>query len=146
MRTRRIMKAAAIAVVAWMIVAFAFTRSSFRDLRSRIEHEHGLQLPASASSFECRGDASRGFLDRGAASSFTIISNDLSTFTSQLKVRAGLTTFMPGNSQYRLHAVWRTGTPLTTYSCESPVGDWMHVEVWRVSDTRLGICVYTDWN
>jgi hypothetical protein len=146
MRTRRIIKVAVIVVAALLVVAFAFTRSSFRDPRTRIEHEHGLHLPASASSFECRGDAARGFLDRGAASSFTIASNDVAVFISQLKIHPGLTTFIPGNSQYQLHAVWRTGTPTATYSCDSPVGDWLHVEVWPVDDKRVGICLYTDWN
>ena len=143
---RRIIKVAAIAALVLLVVTFAFTHSSFGDPRARIEHEHGLHLPASAASFECRGDAWKGFLDRGAASAFVIASNDLVTFISQLKARHGLTTFIPGNSQYQLDAAWRNGTPAATYSCDSSVGDWLHVEVWPVDDTRVGICLYTDWN
>ena len=146
MHARPIIKVATVLVLASLAVAFAVSCSTVRDPRSRIEQEHGLRLPASASSFECRGDAARGSLDRGAASSFTIASGDLATFISQLKIHPGLTTFIPGNSQYQLHAVWRTGTPTTTYSCDSSVGDWLHVEVWPVDDRRVGICLYTDWN
>ena len=105
---------------------------------------HFLHLPASASAFECRGDAARGFLDRGAASAFVMSTNDLFNFVSQLKVQPGLSTFIPSNSQYNLHAKWRKMTPTTTYSCNSPVGDWLHVEVWPVNDSHVGICLYTD--
>jgi hypothetical protein len=145
MRNRRMIKAAAIAG-AVLLVAFGVAHSSFRDPRNRIEHEHGIRLPASASSFECRGDASRGFLDRGASSSFIIASNDLGGFVSELKVHPGLTTFIPGNSQYQIHAAWRKGKPMRTYSCASPTGDWLHVEVWPMDEARVGICLYTDWN
>jgi hypothetical protein len=134
------------AVVALLAVAFVFTRSGFHEPRSRIEHEHGLRLPASASAFECRGDASRGFLDRGAASAFTVATNELAGFLAQLTVWAGFPTFMPGNSQYQLHASWRRGAPLATYSCASPVGDWLHVEIWPIDSTNVGAALYTDWN
>jgi len=52
-----------------------------------------------ASSFECRGDAARGILDRGASSAFVMAANELAGFVSQLRVQSGLTTFIPGNSQ-----------------------------------------------
>jgi hypothetical protein len=146
MANRRVIKVAAAVVVALLAVAFALTRSIFRDERSRIEHEHGLRLPASASSFECRGDAARGFLDRVAASAFTVASNDLAGFLAQLTVRIDLQTFIPGNSQYQLHASWRRGSPLATYSCASSVGDWLHVEVWAIDSGRVGVSLYTDWN
>jgi len=146
MQTRRIVKTAAIATATLIVAAFIITRSSFSNLHGRIEHEHGLRLPVSAASFECRGDAARGFLDRGAASAFVMASNDLAGFVSQLRVQPGLTTFIPGNSKYQLRAVWRIGKPAATYSCSSPAGDWLHAEVWPVDDTRVGICLYTDWN
>ena len=146
MDTRRIIRVAVFSLAPLLVVAFAVLRSSFGDSRSRIEKEHGLQLPSSASSFECRGDAARRFLDRGASSAFVIASNELVRFISQLRVQPGLTTFIPGNSQYQLHAVWRNSKPAATYSCTSAVGDWLHVEVWPVDDTHVGICLYTDWN
>ena len=110
MNNRRIIIFAAVVVVL-LAIAFVFTRPGFRDPRSRIEHEHGLHLPASASAFECRGDASRGFLDRGAASAFIVATNELAGFLVQLTVRTGLQTFIPGNSQHQLHASWRRGSP-----------------------------------
>jgi hypothetical protein len=146
MRSLFIFKVPVVVNFGLVAAALAMSCSTTHDPRTRIEHKHGLRLPASASSFECHGDAERGFLDRGAASSFTIASNDLAGFISQLKIQPGLTTFIPANSQYQLHAVWRTGTPIATYSCDSPVGNWLHVEVWPVDDKRVGICLYTDWN
>jgi hypothetical protein len=145
MNNQRVIKIAAV-VVALLAITFAFNRSVFRDSRSRIEHEHGLRLPASASAFECRGDAGRGFLDKGAASAFTVATNELAGFLAQLTVRTGLPTFIPGNPQYQLHAIWRRGSPLATYSCSSTVGDWLHVEVWPIDSARVGVALYTDWN
>jgi hypothetical protein len=145
-QTHRIVKVAAITTATLLVVTFIITRSSIGDLHGRIEHEHGLSLPVSAASFECRGDAALGFLDRGVSSAFIMASNDLAGFVSQLRVQPGLTTFIPGNSKYRLRAVWRIGKPAATYSCSSPAGDWLHVEVWPIDDARVGICLYTDWN
>src|SRR4026208_1831317 len=101
MNNRRVIKFAVVVVVL-LAFAFVFTRSGFRDPRTRIEHEHGLRLPASASAFECRGDASRGFLDRGGSAALTGATNDLAGFVAQFTVRTGLQTFIPGNSQYQL--------------------------------------------
>ena len=129
-----------------VVVGIAFAFSPIRDPRSRLEHEHGLRLPASANSIECRGDAARGFLDRGAASAFVMDANDLAAFISQLKVRLGGVSFIPANSEYQLHTPWRQGTPAAVYTCASPTGDWLHVEVWAVDAARVGVCLYTDWN
>jgi hypothetical protein len=145
MNIRRVIKVGAV-IVALLAVTFVFNHSALRAPRSRVEHEHGLRLPASASAFECRGDASRGFLDRGAASAFTVATNELAGFLAQLTVRTGFQTFIPGNSQYQLHASWRRSSPLATYSCASPVGDWLHVEVWPIDSTNVGVALYTDWN
>lgn len=145
MNNRRVIKVAVV-VVALLTAALVFIFSPFRDPRSRIEHEHGLRLPASASAFECRGDARRGFLDRGAASAFIVATNELTGFLAQLTVRTSLHTFIPGNRQYQLHASWRRGSPLATYSCASPVGDWLHVEVWPIDRASVGVSLYTDWN
>ena len=116
------------------------------DPQTRLEHEHGLHLPASATSIECRGDAWIGFLDRGASSSFVIAANELETFVSQLKIEPRGHSFIPSNWQYQLHAAWRKGVPISTYACDSPVGDWLHVEVWPVDQAQVGVCLYTDWN
>ena len=144
MNNRRVIKVGAVVVA--LLVAIVFARSAFRDSRSRIEREHGLRLPPSASAFECRGDAALGFLDRGAASAFTVATNELAGFLAQLNFRTGFQTFIPGNSQYQLHASWRRGSPLASYSCASPVGDWLHVEVWPIDTTNVGVALYTDWN
>lgn len=90
MRTRRSIQIVAIAIITLLVVGFVLMRSSIRDPRNRIEHEHGLRLPASASAFECRGDAAKGFLDRGASSAFIITSSDLAGFISQLKIQKNL--------------------------------------------------------
>src|SRR5687768_3593808 len=51
---------------------------------SRVEREHGLKLPPSATGFVCRGDAWIGFLDRGASSTFDVNVDELPAFLAQL--------------------------------------------------------------
>jgi len=122
----------------------------------RIEREHGLVLPASATQFVCRGDAWKHiFMDSGAASAFEMASNDLPKFLSQLKIKeTHKGTFRPdysdyiysSNPQYQISRSWMEGTPLETYQCASPTGDWLTVQVWPIDASHVGVCLYTDWN
>ena len=144
MTKRRIITVSVASAIVLLGLVFWFARSF--DSRKRIEREHGVRLPSSASAFEFRGDAWRGFLDRGASSAFIVRSNELGGFLTQLSVRTNLQTFIPGDTQYELHSAWRRGKPAMTYSCSSSVGDWLHVEVWPIDDDRVGVCLYTDWN
>src|SRR5438552_1616928 len=72
----------ALALVAWRVI------SPGGDPRGRAERDHGIKLPASAHKIQCRGDASRGFLDRGAATMFEMSTDDLSTFIAQLQIKS----------------------------------------------------------
>jgi hypothetical protein len=123
---------------------------------SRIEREHGLVLPPSASQFVCRGDAwKHTFIDAGAASAFEIASNDLPKFLAQLKIKDThkgafgqdyTNSIYPGNPQYQIHRPWMTGTPLETYQCTSPKGDFLSIQIWPIDGSHVGVCLYTDWN
>lgn len=114
----------------------------------RIEREHGIVLPPSASGFRCAGDAWRKFFDRGASSIFILESKDLPAFKSQLSVNTQAATHIPGNEIYQgiMHP-WRPdASPLEVLSCDSPTGDWLHVEIWPIDDMHVAIWMYTDWN
>ena len=152
-----------VGVLAWIVV------SPGGDARARAEREHGIALPISATNIQCRGDASRGFLDRGAATLFEMSTNDLARFISQLRINSrsapaqasgdptvngynvwpsGSPTFVPGNSQYGgFHRTWQAQpVPIEMLSCSSPKGDWLHVELWRLEESRVLVKMYTDWN
>jgi hypothetical protein len=130
-----------------LVLGLPFIGGFVGDSAIRVRREHGLRLPASASNFECRGDAWLCIMDRGASSAFEIASNDLRGFVAQLKTRqSDSDSLIPGNSQYRLSAPWRSGARLASYLCDSPTGDWLYVEVWPIDAVRVGICLYTDWN
>ena len=139
------------------------------DSRARSELEHGIILPFSARNIQCRGDAWRGFLDRGAATMFEMRTNDLPGFLSQLRVRSraapvqstgdpavngynvwprGSATFVPGDAQYGgFRRTWRgEPVPVEMLSCSSPKGDWLHVELWRLDTGATLVKMYTDWN
>lgn len=134
-----------VGIAAAVVLAYAFF-SKQADPRSRIERGHGVVIPASATDLQFGGDSERGFLDRGAVSAFEITSSDLPSFVSQLKVHPGLTTFVPGNPEYQLPLAKPAATAITRYSCDSSVGDWLHVEIWPVDETKLAVQLYTDWN
>jgi hypothetical protein len=137
--------------------------------RARAEREHGILLPASAQHIQCRGDASRSFLDRGAATMFEMSTNELPAFVAQLRVNSrrpparpagdptvnswnvwpqNAPTFIPGNSRYGgFRRTWRgQAIPIEMLSCSSPKGDWLHVELWRLEGNTMLIKMYTDWN
>ena len=147
------MRTRTIAIVAVFSVALTtlFLLRVFGDSASRIRREHGLNLPTSASAIECRGDAwLRIISDCGAASSFEVASSDVPSFLAQLRVRStstGVSTsIFPSNPEYRVHRPWMSGIPAATYHCNSPTGDDLFVQTWPIDSSRVGICLYTDWN
>lgn len=139
------------------------------DPRTRAEREHGITMPVSAHSIQCRGDASRGFLDRGAATLFEMSANDLIMFVGQLRVKSRAApvrtsgdptengynvwptsspTFVPGNDKYGgFQRTWQGEvTPVEMLSCSSRAGDWLHVELWRLESGTLLVKMFTDLN
>ena|GEM_PF-3082706 len=119
------------------------------DPRAKAESVHGMRLPSSAQSIQSVGDAWRGPLDRGASTVFTMDSAKLQEFVATLHVDTNVSTFIPGNEIYHhgLDKPWSPESqPMTNMSCKSPVGDFLHVRVFRLDDGRLGVHMYTDWN
>lgn len=117
----------------------------------RINREHGLWLPASATNFQCYGDAwLRMISDCGAASTFEMAKSDLPSLISQITVRESTsgvaTSIFPANPRYQVTASWFAGLPQSTYECKSPTGDSLSVQIWPIDDSRVGVCLYTDWN
>jgi hypothetical protein len=133
----------ALLIFSWLLL--------FGDTTSRIRQEHGLTLPASASAIECRGDAwLRIVSDCGAASCFEIPAGDVPAFLAQLHVRStskrNSEFIFPANTQYHVRRSWMSGHPMATYHCNSPTGSELLVQTWPVGASRVGVCLYTDWN
>lgn len=146
---------------------YVFTMS---DSRMRAEAEHGIKLPPSARHLQCRGDAGLAVLDRGASTMFEMDGKDLAEFVAQLRITSRAApvstanadplingynvwpqdspTAVPGNAQYGgFRPTWeRSATPVEMLSCESPTGDWLHVELWRLERGSMLVKMYTDWN
>ena len=57
-------------------------------------------------------------------------------------------TFVPGNKVYSgFKKTWKNDPkPEEMFSCESPAGDWLHVEVWGLSEDKVLLKIFTDWN
>jgi hypothetical protein len=135
-------------------VIILFFGGSIGNSAARITREHGLVLPSSASHFVCKGDAWI-IGDRGAASAFEMASNDVPPFVAQLKIKDThhgdhgpefSNSIFPSNPEYQVRTTWMSGIPLETYSCASPVGDFLRVQIWPIDATHVGVCLYTDWN
>lgn len=146
-----VLAAALLAVVSVWGALFVF--GYVGDSATRIQREHGLRLPSSAHSFACRGDAwMHAFMDSGAASAFEMAASDLPGFLSQLKIHevhqgnSSGPCIIPCNPQYQIHRPWMSGTPLKTYCCTSPTGDYLAVQIWMIDDTHAGVLLHTDWN
>ena len=135
--------------------------------RSQVEDAHGIKLPPSARNFQQRQVG--GFPDHGVLSLFEIDQNELQQFTAQLKIKSrnspakvgpgnpclngwnvwpeNSITFVPGNKELDgLRPTWtEEAKPVEMFSCSSPKGDWLHVEIWSIGNHVL-IKLYTDWN
>ena len=133
------------------------------------ESDHKIAFPASASNFQNRGNSQRGFLDRGIATLVEINRKDLDAFLAQLKISErrrpakeqgdptvngwnvwphDARTFVPGNEVFSgFKMTWDVEpVPIEMLSCQSPAGDWLHVEIWGLSNTKVLLKLFTDWN
>ena len=147
-------------------------KNSGRTLNPRqelIEERHGFRLPESAKYVQSSGDIDSGGEDRGLVTIFELTSSDLAVFLEQLTVEEKLLprkvrgspvkngwnvwptntkTFVPGNEEYgHLRQNWvGEAEPKYMLSCKSPIGDFLHVEVWGLNNGNSLLKVYTDWN
>jgi len=87
-------------------------------------------------------------VDRGASTVFEMAASDVPALKSQLSSHHTPYTRVPGNEQYRGFAFpWPAGAaPAETLTCDSPKGDWLHVELYPIDADRVGVWMYTDWN
>lgn len=116
----------------------------------RVERDHAISLPDSARDVQAMGDLVR-YVDHGRSAVFVIDAADLGPFVEQLDQVDDVPyrTFVPGNEQYQPSTTpWPKGaSPDRTFSKASPAGgDFMHVEIYRLSDAAVGVWLYSDWN
>jgi hypothetical protein len=133
------------------------------------ESDHKIAFPASAKNIQNRGDSNKIQPDRGIATLLEIDRNDLAAFVVQLKITErrrpvkeqgdptnndwnvwpqDAKTFVPGNEIYGgFKKTWNIApVPEEMLSCKSTAGDWLHVEVWGLSEKAVLLKIFTDWN
>lgn len=133
------------------------------------ESDHKLVFPKSAGNFQNRGNSNKTLLDRGIATLVEIDGSDLDRFVAKLKITErrkpvqnhgdptvngwniwpqDAKTFVPGNKIFGgFKKTWNVEpVPVEMLSCQSEVGDWLHVEIWKLSDTKTLLKLFTDWN
>jgi hypothetical protein len=133
------------------------------------ESDHKIVFPASATNFQNHGNSNRFLPDRGIATLVEIDRKDLDAFLAQLKINErrrpvkeqgdptangwnvwphDAKTFVPGNQVFNgFKKTWDVEpVPVEMLSCQSPAGDWLHVEIWNLSDTKVLLKLFTDWN
>ena len=133
-----------------------------------LKNIHGIQSPPSAIHFQTHGSRWR---HGGSATMFECEYADLADWMSTLPVRTKMDpansdagnpctngyncwptnaqTWVPGNREFDgFTNTWTDAThPVVMLSCDSPKGDWLHVEIWRKShDGNAVVKIYTDWN
>ena len=133
------------------------------------ETDHGIVFPASAKNFQNFGDSTSWLPDRGIATLFELDENELNQFLKPLQVQErrdplkkkgdptvngwnvwpkNVRTVIPANKQYRgFKNTWiGEAVPQEMLSCQSPAGDWLHVEIWELPEGNNLLKLYTDWN
>lgn len=167
MKTRRLWVVACLGFSLVVIMLLPAPSETAEKQRLRVEKAHGIKLPASARNYQHISVG--GYFDRGELSVFELDEKDVSALVSTLSIKTrsapvqpgvgdprrngwnvwptGSPTFVPGNKSFnRLKRTWEgPATPVEMLSCDSPVGDWLHVEIWSVGDHAL-LKIYTDWN
>lgn len=88
-------------------------------------------------------------LDHGRSAVFVIDAADLDHFLGQLEQieTVSYETFVPGNAQYQPGwTPWGPDTrPIQALGLTSPAGgDFLHVEVYEIDETSVGIWLYSD--
>jgi hypothetical protein len=159
------------ALVTTLLLAGACSRDSAGGQRlvgkKAVENAHGVSLPGSVRN--CQQKKHGGFLDHGIVTLFELDPSEVQQFVAQLRInsrhlpaKTGIgnpcvngwnvwppqsDTFVPGSRELEgLRATWSgEATPIEMLSCDSPKGDWLHVEIWRVNNGAL-IKLYTNWN
>ena len=166
----KIYKIIAITLLVIGIVILCFENLYLKNARYRAEHEHGIKLPVSAKKIQCRGNAWFGLFDRGATTIFEMNSEELDSFLKQITINSrngpaksgpgdplvngwnvwpeGSPTFVPGNEVYgSFEKTWLGEVvPLEMLSCDSPTGDWLHIEIWSISNDLILVKMFTEWN
>ncbi|MEO5714025.1 MAG: hypothetical protein ABIT37_11110 [Luteolibacter sp.] len=151
-----------VVVLAAVIVVWKMPSS---DPRIRVKAENGILLPASAAKIQCRGDAWHGFLDRNAYTVFEMERGEQADFVASLKVTGRelplsripadpIAVNVRGENDYfksdagSFEQTWAGDlAPLEMLSCQSPIAaDWLHVEFWQISETRLLVKIHSNWN
>lgn len=133
------------------------------------ESDHKIVFPASATNFQNRGNSNKVLPDRGIATLVEIDRKDLDAFLAQLKINErrkpakeqgdptvngwnvwphDARTFVPGNEVFSgFKKTWDVDpVPIEMLSCQSPAGDWLHVEIWNLSETKVLLKLFTQWN
>lgn len=142
----------------------------FGDNRYRVEMEHGIDIPLSARDIQCRGDAWKLLLDRGALAMFTISADDLDMIVNQFNIINARTSigslkidptafgrhtwlgeyenYIPTNVSGKplKNPAGRAIEPVKSIYAKSETGDWSFMEIYRIDSERLLIKLYTDWN
>src|SRR5437588_8963061 len=117
MSPKRKVKVSLSMVAVVSLIMLPFLLGFVGNSATRVEREHGLRLPPSASRFVCRGDAWIPVLDRVAASTFQIAGSDLTSFTNQLKMHTP-------DGYGRPPSPHSSPTNIASYYCSSPTGDF----------------------
>ena len=121
----------------------------FQSAKDRVLRDHGLTLPANAQSLEFSGDAwKRSFIDCGAVTAFEIPNSELPSFLASLSISntSPGSRVVPGNRQYALSTSWASRASDISYLCRSKTGDFLNVGTWMLSESQVGVVLYTDWN
>lgn len=140
-------------LTATIILAVLAARFYFKPLpsdREQAESAHGIILPTSASDVQTVGDWDRGFLDRGATTIFTIEDNQIEQFIASLpETPANGSIGPPSNNIYHQGLIkpWNSEQyPKKALLVESPVGDWLSLEIFQLPSEMSAIRLYTEWN
>ncbi len=129
--------------------AFLFASGFIGISAARIERDHSISVPHSATNIQCDDGfvSMTTFADVGARASFQMSRDDLSTFLAQFKFLESRSVPNDPPDGFVHHPVpEHFGRVIFTFYGMSRDGNVMHVDVYDIDNAKVGVCLDTCWN
>ena len=109
----------------------------------RLARDHSFDAPVSVTDISCDGFVTlTTFIDDGASAHFKMARSDISRLLSQFKNHSGShgSDWTPSTSPTGF------GKLIETYDGVSQRGNVMHIDIYDINSTQVGVIIATQWN
>jgi len=138
---------ASLVCVALLFLAALFYLGWVGDSKARVQSDHSINLPESASSIHCSGFISTRFFDSIERASFILPKDDLAFFVSQIQSLPRMGKSDTDFSEILLiPASWAAAPVISQYCRRSLDGNLLVTKILDIGNSNAGVILTTGWN